>query len=142
MRIGPIVCGGGVSSRTFLYRVSQIEYDDLGELKLSAASYDAGKKDNPPLYHWLMRTSVYLSPLLVLAFTGLLSIRHDGSSEEAGTGRGAMMRNYALQHGFYIRPGSSVYLDRPVDIHARRITSPSNGETSDGTDLCLGLGGS
>jgi len=99
------------------------------------------KKDNPPLYYWLMRTSVYLSPLLVLAFTGLLSIRH-GSSEEAGTGRGTMMRNYALQHGFYIRPGSSVYLDRSVDIHARRITSPSNGETCDGTDLCLGLGGS
>jgi hypothetical protein len=71
-------------------------------MKLSAASYDAGKKDNPPLYHWLMRTSVYLLPLLVLTFTGLLSIQH-GSSEEAGTGRGAMMLNYALQHGFYIR---------------------------------------
>ncbi len=91
-------------------------------MKLSAASYDAGKKDNPPLYHWLMRTSVYLSPLLVLAFIGLLSIRH-GPSEEAGTGRGAMMRNYALQYGFYIRPGSSVYLDGPC-----RYTRDANNE--------------
>jgi hypothetical protein len=65
-------------------------------MKLSATSYDAGEKDNLPLYHWLTRTSVSLSPLLAMTVTRLLSVRH-GLSGEASTVRNAMMLDYALQ---------------------------------------------
>jgi len=72
-------------------------------MKLSAASYDAGEKDNQPLNHCLMRTSVSLSPLLAMTVTRLLSVRH-GLSGEASTVWNAMVRDYALQSWLFIFP--------------------------------------